>query len=452
MGKIRSRKLLTALAIITLSALVISGCGNNRNESSGESGEGNKNIELSFVTWSYGVETIADNIKKFSDMYPYIQVKHSDYSWLDYHDTIVSRFVANNFPDLLYGSDHWLYEWASAGWLVPLDDHFPKVKEYAKELTKYSIEGMTNNGKIYGLPYYADTIDFVYNDQHLKDAGFDKPPETWEEVYDMATALKNKGIVQYPIVLAWSQKEGAFPETFQSMVFGRHDGDGAFFDKDLNPIFNKEGTDVYNTLEWIRKAYKDGLIDPASLTMTELDQVKSMQSGAHTFTVLPQYNLAELNKPGSGEFAGKFKIGLMPGKSHSTVGFVRFYAMTSGLEKKGKEALDAAWKFLEYSAGKTDGEYKVVERWAVENGLGFAQLPLYDNQKVREAFGKWGDIEIIRKQAQLARAKEGMTTWYGTWDVFARAEIHKAILDQQSTMNTLNNLANKWNELKSQSK
>jgi multiple sugar transport system substrate-binding protein len=142
----------------------------------------------------------------------------------------------------------------------------------------------------------------------------------------------------------------------------------------------------------------------------------------------------------------------MPGKSHSTVGFVRFYAMTSGLEKKGKEALDAAWKFLEYSAGKTDGEYKVVERWAVENGLGFAQLPLYDNQKVREAFGKWGDIEIIRKQAQLARAKEGMTTWYGTWDVFARAEIHKAILDQQSTMNTLNNLANKWNELKSQSK
>jgi len=78
--------------------------------------------------------------------------------------------------------------------------------------------------------------------------------------------------------------------------------------------------------------------------------------------------------------------------------------------------------------GKTDGQYIVVKRWAVENGLGFAQLPLFDDKDVIDAFGKWGDVPTIKQQATLARSKEGLTTWYGAWDVFARAEIHKAIL------------------------
>ncbi|MGE5583221.1 MAG: ABC transporter substrate-binding protein [Bacillota bacterium] len=413
-------------------------------------GYGADKKQIEFVTWSYGVETIADNNKKFSEMYPDIQVNHKDYSWLDYHDTMVNRFVANNFPDVMYGSDHWLDEWASAGWLVPLEDYFPQVKNYSKEVANYALQGMTYKGKIYGMSYYADTLDFMYNKAQLEKAGFKNAPATWEEVYQMAKVIKQKGIVQYPIIMAWSQKEGAYPEAFMSMVYGRHQGGAAFFDSKLNPVFNKQNSDAYVTIEWLRKAYKEKLLDPASLSTAEIDQIKSMQAGAHTFTIAPQYNMAELNKPNSGQYAGQFRIALMPGKSHATVGYVRFYAITPAAVKKGKDYLDAVWKYLEYSAGKTNGEYKVVERWAVENGLGFAQLPLFNSSKVREAFGKWGDVDVIKKQAELARAKEGMTTWYGAWDVYTRSEIHKAILGQESTMAALNNIAAKWKELKAQ--
>jgi ABC-type glycerol-3-phosphate transport system substrate-binding protein len=75
-------------------------------------------VALDFV-WSYGIETIQDNIKKFQELNPNITINLKDYSWLDYHDTMVAAFAANNAPHLLYGSDHWLYEWASAGWLAP---------------------------------------------------------------------------------------------------------------------------------------------------------------------------------------------------------------------------------------------------------------------------------------------------------------------------------------------
>lgn len=404
-------------------------------------------IELDFVTWSYGVETIADNVAELEAEVPGVKINHQDYSWLDFHDTMVGRFTAGNLPELLYGSDHWLMEWASAGWLEPLDTHFPEVTELSSEVAPYALDGMTYDGHIYGLSYYADTMDFIYNEAHLQEAGFENTPETWEDVYEMSKALKEQGIVEYPIIMAWSQKEGAYPEAFMSMVYGINEGGNAFFDESLNPVFNQEGSEAHQTLEWLRMVYEEGLFDPASLSTAEIDQVKSMQAGAHTFTIAPQYNMAELNKPDSGEYAGQFRIALMPGTSHATVGYVRFYAITPEATKS-PETLDAAWQFLSRFGGKTDGEYKVVKRWAIENGLGFAQLPLFQDAEVREAFGSWGDVDLIQQQAELARPKEGMTPWYGTWDTFTRAEIHKAILGQQSSLDTLNNMAEQWNQLK----
>lgn len=406
-------------------------------------------VEMDFVVWSYGIETIQDNIKNFEALNPNIKITLKDYSWLDYHDTMVGAFAANNPPYLLYGSDHWLNEWAAAGWLAPLDKYCPNVAGYSGELAPYALQGMTNNNEVYGLSYYADTIDFVYNDALLQKAGITTGgPKNLDELYTQAKTIKDKGVNEYPIVLAWSQKEGAYPEAWTSMVFAQHQGNNALFDDQLNPIFNKEGTAAYQVMEWLTKAYADGLIDPASLSMAEIDQVKSMQSGAHTFTIVPQYNMAELNKPESGEYAGQFKIGLMPGVSNNTVGYVRFYAMTPKVVEAGPDYIAAACKFMDYFGGKTDGQYTVVKRWAVENGLGFAQLPLFDDPDVIAAFGKWGDVPTIKAQAVLGRAKEGMTPWYGAWDTFSRAEIHKGILGQQSSLDTLNNMAEEWNKLK----
>ncbi|MCJ7535075.1 MAG: extracellular solute-binding protein, partial [Anaerolineales bacterium] len=405
---------------------------------------------LDFVVWSYGIETIQDNIANFEAANPECQINLQDHSWLEYHDTMVGRFAAGSPPPLLYGSDHWLQEWASAGWLAPLDENFPQVLDYDDELAPYARQGMTYEDNVYGLSYYADTMDFVYNEEQIKAAGFDSGPESWQDLWDMSMALKDQGIVEYPLVLAFSQQEGASIEALISMVYGRHEGSGALFDESDTPTFNSEGSAAYEAIEWLRQAYEAGILDPASLSTAEIDQVKSLQSGAHTFSIVPQYNMAELNRPESGEYAGSFMIGLMPGDSHATVGYVRFYAMTPEVEEMGEDAKACAWSFLEYFGGKTDGEYTIVKRWAVENGLGFAQLPLFDDPDVQEAFGSWGDVDTIAAQAELARAKEGLTPWFGAWDIFTRAEVHKAILGQQDTMDTLQKMEDYWNELATQ--
>ena len=150
-------------------------------------------VAMDFVVWSYGIETINDNIKNFQTMYPNITITLKDYSWLDYHDTMVAAFAANNPPYLLYGSDHWLNEWAAAGWLAPLDKYCPNVAGYSKEVAAYASTGMTYNGAVYGLSYYADDLDFMYNDTLLKQGGFTAAPATLDEIVYSGQGIEGQG-------------------------------------------------------------------------------------------------------------------------------------------------------------------------------------------------------------------------------------------------------------------
>lgn len=408
-------------------------------------------VTLNLVSWSYGVEIVRDNIGKFQQRYPNVTINYSDFSWATYHDAMVARFVSKTPTDVLYSSDHWLQEWAAAGWIVPIDEQFPQVRQYLSEYSPFVREALTYKGRIYGTPYYADTFIFVYNTDHLQRAGLTAPPTTLDELTKQADMIKAKGIAEFPIVLGWGQQDPFSIESFTSLVFAQRNG--SHFDKDLNPTFKAQGGPAEKVVAWAAEALgARKILSPTSLQAANVDQIKALQSGAATFGIIPSYSLAVLNDPGQTQLAGKFKVALMPGESHATVGFIRFYAIGAQVPRRGKEAMTAAWNFLDFFGGKTDGEYRVTKRWSIEKGLGFAQTALFADKDIRAAFGKWADVDMLQRQAQLARAKEGMTPYYGTWDVFSRAELHKAYLGQQKPAETLANMAKKWEELKAKAK
>lgn len=404
-----------------------------------------KEVNLNFVVWSYSIETIQDNIKKFEAQTPGVKVSLSDFSWNDYHDILATRFTGGTATEVAYSSDHWLQEWVAAGWVVPLDEKFPEVKDMAKDFAPYAVEGMTAGGHIYGLPYYSDMVVFMYNAALAEKAGVTKAPDTWEELTEQAKKIKDAGISQSPVYIPLKKDDPWTVEIFYSMVYSRG---GKMFDENNNPVFNQPGSEAEKTLQWLRDAiFTDKIMDQSVLEVSEPDVVKTMGAGQQVYTVLAKYNLAELNL-GQHDQAGKFKLALMPGQSHSTVGFVRFYALTKDAEKEGPDTLNAAWKFLQYFGGKTDGEFKVVKRWALDKGLGFAQLPLYDDSEVAASINKWGDVKLEREQAKVARVKEGLAPWWGAWDIYARVQIHDAVLGTITPQEALKNMADKWAELK----
>ncbi len=441
------RQLLTAAAKwgmgmpAALALLGPSGAMAAREETSSQAA----NMLLNFVVWSYGISTIQSNIARFEKLYPGEMVNLTDFSWLNYHDTMVARFVGKTPTDLCYSSDHWLQEWAGAGWLQPLDTYFPAVKQYASDFFPYVTAGMTNNGHLYGLPYYADTWAFMYNAQILRKAGFSAPPQTWDELAHQAQVIQKKGLSDHPLILLFAQTDPGSIEVWMSLVYS---WGGRLFDDKLNPVLQQSGSGATRAVQWLTDALnKTKILDPSSLTAAEIPVVKAMQSGSNVFTILETYNLAELNSPGTSRLSGQFRMALMP-NTHQTVGYVRFYAMTNQLPPRGKDGLAAGWNFLNYFGGRTHGRYAVVERWAVENGLGFGERSLWNDMALDRAFNKWGSVALLRKNQEYARIKEGLTKYYPQWDVFSRAELQRAYLNQESVAEALSKMADKWNSLK----
>ena len=413
-------------------------------------------VSLDFVVWTYAVDMIQDNIDKFQATAPGVTANLIDYDWGHYHDTVVTNFVAGTgVPDVLYGSDHWLQEWASAGWIVPLKDAFPadELDALAKDMFPYTLAGTVYNGELYGLAYYADPIAFIYNTRFYKEAGIEGDPETWEDVLEHSRIIKEKGLVDYPIGFGWSQQEPFSIEVVTAMLMSRGD---EFFDDNLEPTFlDSDGNPIADsTLEqhinWVKTALDEGLMDPESLTRDGVVSGQAVMAGTQVYGMSRASGMAFWQDPDQSAEAGNFKMIPIPGPTHQTLGFVRFYCISKQLAERDQAAKDAAWKFMLYFAGPgPDNSWPVVKRWALEHGLGFGPMPLYEDPEIREAFGSWTDVEQLEQIAKTARARK-LSPWYSSWDVFTRAELQRAYLGEVSVEDAVKNIGAKWNELKAE--
>ncbi len=399
--------------------------------------------QLDFVIWNYAEDIVQENIDLFEEQNPGIGVTLSSFTWQTYHETMVNRFRSSTPTDVAYNGGNWLEEFAAAGWVVPLEDHFTWVRDYESKVQPFAWQDMTYNGKVYGLPYYADTITFMYNEKALTDAGIAAPPQTWEEVTQQSLALKAAGM-EFPFVYEFANTLPTVSEAFASMVFGRG---GELIDEEKNPLWTDPASPAAMQFKWLVDAKNTDQI--LTIQPHETNIADAMNTGQHAFTVMFNYNLAALNNAATSALAGQFKLGLMPGETHECYGFAKFYNMTQMAVERGQETIDAVGNFVQYFAGETaDGQYPVAKRWAVEQGLGFGQTPLLEDQDVIDAYSAWVDMDVWREQLGKARARR-QAVWYGIWSETFHALLGRALNDEISAEQALEDAATAWNDLKS---
>jgi multiple sugar transport system substrate-binding protein len=416
-------------------------------------------VTIQFSGWTYDLEKVQENLAKFEEWVatqaaPPIEVtvEMSDAGYGEFDTHVTTTFAAGNSFDVLYSSDHWLAKWAEAGWVVPLEDYFPEVVDYVPDIAPYSVEAMTYNGKLYGLPYYTDAMYFFYNTAMLEEAGIEAPPTTWAEVTEQALMLKEAGITDSPVMIGLAASSW-FEEAFFAMVYSEG---GALFDENLDPVFATDSGPLYDVIEWLAAALNDDEIMPQSvLEMTAVDVQEAFKSGDAAFVIVSGYMVREFNEPDLSEVAGNVEVAMMPGATHETDGYSRMYLMgNSAVEDE--VLMQASWDLIEFMGGSTDvdGEvgYHIAKRWAVENGLGFSITSLWDDPEVEEVFSAMADIDIMQAQKELARSKEGIAApWFAEWISFVRTEVQKAILRQDSTEDVLARIETQWNDLKAES-
>jgi len=395
-----------------------------------------EDITLQMVVWNYSIDTIQANLKDFEAANPGIKVQLTDFPWTEYENAMVLRFRNKTPTDVIYGGQDWLPAWAAAGFLAPLDDAAPdKVAELKKDLAKFALSDVTYKGKVYGLPYYADTISLLYNKKILADASI-PVPQTWEDMTAAAEKLKAKGM-EFPIAYEYNAE---LPNFYDQFIAGVYSRGGEMFNTDLNPLFANPDSAAFKQLQWIADTYKKGVVynDPNLSNI-----VKAMGSGKYAFVVCYNYILAALNNTADQPLAGQFALAPMPGSTHNTFGFAKFYAMTSAAAADPARR-EASWKLIEFMAGKP---YTVAKKWALEKGLGFGQLPLLDDPDVISAWGKWVDIPTLKNQIQSARVGT-WTEWTAVWAAKFRPLLASAMVGDTSVKDAMTEGADQWNALK----
>ena len=120
----------------------------------------------------------------------------------------------------------WIGEYAENGWILPIDKFASDASITDPNLNLKGFFPLllqafgSWGGKTYGLPFDNYSGLLFYNKCQLKDAGFDKPPATWDELKDVyAPKLTDKSKNHYGYVLQSLRGETQSADSFMRMLW-----------------------------------------------------------------------------------------------------------------------------------------------------------------------------------------------------------------------------------------
>jgi len=377
--------------------------------------------------------------RDFEAQNPDIKV-NMEYLGYDYmHEKIVTGMAANPPAyDAVMIDVIWPDEFIKAGYLLDVTDRV--TSEMKAGIFPASWNGVTRNGKIYGMPWLMDVKYFMYNRDMLQQAGFNEAPKTWEELVEQAKAIKEKGIAEFPIDWSWNQKEGVTCD-FAVLLFGNG---GTFVDEAGKPAFNNEkGVEA---LTWMKQTLDDGLTNPASISSDEMAVEADFLAGKSAFAVNWLFQYSDSNDSSKSQIVGKAAFAPMPVfdaaakagvKGSSVDGSSSFAVMAT------TPYADQTWKFLTYLSSN-----EVQLKYSAE------MLPIWQDDFTGENLEKLkaatpsNPVTVPAFLAQFPYANERPTVpYYNEASAALQLAIQEALTGVKSPQEALDAAAAKWIEL-----
>ncbi len=352
------------------------------------------------------------------------------------HDKIVTGMAATPPAyDAAMLDVIWPDEFIKAGYLLDVTNRI--TSDMKENIIPASWNGVTRNGKIYGMPWLMDVKYFMYNKDILQKAGISAPPKTWEELVDQATTVKEKGLAEFPIIWSWNQKEGVVCD-FTVLLFGNG---GAFLDASSKPVFNNDkGVQV---LTWMKDTLDKGLSNPSSVSSDENAVRDNFIAGKAAFAVNWLFQYSDSNDASKSQIVGQAALSPMPVfaageaagiKGSSVDGSSAFAIMATS------PYADQTWKFLTYLAS-----YDVQMKYSAE------MLPIWQNAFQGDALTKLlgatatNPVTVPAFQAQFPYANERPTVaYYNEASAALQLAIQEALTGVKTPQQALDEAAATW--------
>lgn len=205
--------------------------------------------------------------------------------------TVMSKLsasiAAGNPPDVIAIDVSFFPELNRSGQLVDLTDSIGSM-DYMDKLAGSLKSIGSYQGRIYGVPFAAESSFLFYNKTIFRQAGLDPnhPPETLQELRDYAQKITQLGDGYYGYAIPGTCS-GCLAFTFLPYLWA-NGGDVVSADGKRS-VVNSEANK--RTLTFFHTMYKDGLIAPSSKVDSNLNdsfasgKIGMVGSGAFTFKV-----------------------------------------------------------------------------------------------------------------------------------------------------------------------
>ncbi len=307
-----SKRLLYLLCMALACAVFVAACGEDEGGGGGGSGggeetgatEGAKVIDPASmegasgdVTYCLGKDTSGDKtaaIKRFNEQNPDMNAKMLEFSTSadEQRTQFVQRQEAKSGEcDVFYADVIWTAEFASQKWIF---DMTPYVESKKDSLIEATLDTVTYDGKIWGMPQQTDSAFLYYRTDQVDDV-----PATWQEVYEVAG--QNDGIVYQG-----APYEGLTCD-FLEIAYAAG-----------GEILNEDGTEaVINSpenvkaLQFMVDGVKNNIAANGVTTYMEEESRRYFESGRATFMRNWPYAYALGQKAGS-KVKGKFDVAPFP--------------------------------------------------------------------------------------------------------------------------------------------
>jgi multiple sugar transport system substrate-binding protein len=396
-----------------------SGCGG------GGSGSGN-------IIFSMGPddpnETYTKLIDKFNKQHKgEFQVVHREMpaDTGQYFDKLRTEFQAGGGDIDVIGADViWPIQFAAQGWVQDLSDRFP-----ASEQNKFlpaPIEASIYEGAIYAVPWYEDAGLLYSRSDLLEEAGYSAPPETWDELKEMALKITQDMGIPNGFVFQGKNYEGGVCNALE--YIRTHGGDVLSEVTAGNVII--DSPEAMAGLETYHSMITDGVAPQAVSNYDETVSVPVFGDGEAVF-------LREW--PGTyGDIAGgtyKVKqdqvevsaIPVAPGnESSSTLGGWSFMINAQ------TDMPDEAWEFVKFMSSYESFKYR-----AVNGGYISARKAILDDPEVQEAIPT---VKLAKDVLLDYATSRPVTEYYGDMSLEMQEQFNNALTGDTSPQQAVETL------------
>jgi len=206
-----------------------------------------------------------------------VEIVIKDFANID--DDLTTQASSGEGPDVIVGAHDWIGKLVTNGVIAPVE-----LGDIAGDFEEVSIEAMTYEGSVYGVPVSIENLALVRNTALAPEA-----PATWDDLVSTGQAAVAAGEAQYPLLVG-IDPNGADPyhlyplqASYGGPVFGMND-DGSYNPDDLQ-LGNEGNVQFASALaQWGQQ----GIIN---LNISQDIAKEQFASGASPYTITGPWNL-----------------------------------------------------------------------------------------------------------------------------------------------------------------